>query len=143
MIFVEPELNSIIVNEVDFNQNRNYMSEFVLALRELNPKKTIHFVVDLEKAPVMFILYFRKLKEITPDLPLALYFRDQSPLLVQILKQYNLPYKDITLYPYALPNEENIDKIVDPFDSVEGIANIEEIAKEEGWMPLTPATKDN
>ncbi len=129
MIFVEPELNSIIINETDYKETRNYMPEFVLALRELDPKRTIHFVVDLEKAPVMFVIYFRKLKETTPTLPLELYFRDPSTILQSVLKQYNLPYNDVSSYPFDLPQKENIKEILDPFDKIPGI---------DTWMPLTP-----
>ncbi len=136
MIFVEPELNSIIINEIDFSESRNYMPEFVLALRELNPQKTIHFVVDLKKAPVMFIVYFRKLKETTPLLDLELYFKDPSKILPKVLQAYNLKYKNITEYPYELPSEDNIEKVVDPFEKL----------PEDSWMPLTSeedASKEN
>ncbi len=148
MIFVEPELNSIIINEIDYKETRNYMPEFVLALRQLNPERTIHFVVDLKKAPVMFVIYFRKLKEATPTLPLELYFKDSSVLLQQVLKQYNLSYNDVSSYPYDLPEVNNVKEIIDPFEKVQGINDPERIQEirdsrdnNDTWMPMTADTE--
>jgi len=133
MIFVEPKINSIIINQIDFSISRNYIPEFVLALRELDPRKTIHFVVDLDNTPVMFIVYFRKLKETNPDLDLELYFRDQGDILKKVINQYNLTYNDITDYAYPLPHENNIVEIIDPFKDIED---------PESWLPMTSSTED-
>ncbi len=120
MLYVEKELNSIVFNEEDFKINVNYMPNIVLALRDLDPTKTIHFALDLEKAPAVFIIYFRDLMRDKPELDLKIYYRDQSKLLPEVLKKFNLLYRPIEEYPYELPAPENIAGEVDRFQDLEG-----------------------
>ncbi len=125
MLFVERELNSIIFNEENFHPKKNYMPEFVLALRELDKDKTIHFALDIKSTPLLFILYFRKLKQSMPNLDLELYFKDKSELLPKTLATYHLKYKNITEFPWELPHEDNTKEEIDPYASIEGIDDIE------------------
>ncbi len=121
MLYVEKELNSIIFDDKEFQPQRNYMPDLVLAFRDLNKNETIHFVVNLDKTPLLFILYFRKLRQSMPDLGLELYFKEKNDLLVGTLSSYKLKYKNITEFPWELPKEDNISEVVDPYESIEGI----------------------
>ncbi len=154
MLFVEKKLNSIIFNEVDFKPEHNYMPELVLAFRDLDRRKAINFVLDLEKAPILFILYFRKLKQLQNSLELNLFFRDESPILPKVLASYGLKYKNISEYPWALPTTNNVKGTKDPFQAIEGYDDPEVIDKiqreykehkkhndvvkvSDSWLPLT------
>ncbi len=123
MLYVEKELNSIIFDEEDFEPKRNYMPDLVLAFRDMDQKRTIHFVVNLKNTPLLFILYFRKLMQTNPNLDLELYFKDKSEILPKTLESYKLKYKPLSEYPSELPNSDNVSETIDPYKSVEGIDN--------------------
>jgi hypothetical protein len=95
------------------------MPEIVYALRELDPKKTLYFAIDIENAPAVFILYFRQLKQQDLNLDLRMYFRDKSPILKDILKKYAIDFYDISDYPFDLPSEENVIEEKNPFDELD------------------------
>ncbi len=138
MLFVEKEINSIVFNEIDFKPKQNYMPDLVLALRDMDRTRTISFALDLKKAPILFILYFRKLKQTIPDLKINLYFRDNSKLLPKVLETYGLKYKNISEYPWELPTDNNVQGEKDPFDNIEGYDDPDVIKEiNDNWLPLT------
>ncbi len=116
------------------------MPDLVLALREMDKNKTIHFVIDLEKAPLLFILYCRKIKQTNPSLKLDIYFRDESKLLPGVLQTYHLKYKNITEYPWDLPNRSNI---IEEIDLVEKIDDWEEFKDDLTKIPDVYHMEDN
>jgi hypothetical protein len=120
MIFVEPELNSFIINEEDFKPTKNYIPDIMLALRALDPDREIHFAIDIKEAPAAFIVYMRQLRENRPNMKVTLYLKNISDKLKLVLDKYKLNYKNITEYPWDLPNEENVVEKIDPFKDVEG-----------------------
>jgi len=118
------------------------MPEIVYALRELDPKKTLHFVIDVEQAPAIFILYFRQLKQQDLNLDLRMYFRDQSLILRDILKKYAIDFYDIEEYPFDLPSEKNVKEEKNPFDELD-TTGFEEAAKEAKAAREAESKKDN
>ncbi len=121
MLYVEKENNWIVFDEKEFQPKKNYMPELVLAFRDLDQNKPIHFVVNMDKTPLLFILYFRKLRQSLTELDLHLYFKEKNKLLEGTLASYKLKYKNIEEFPWELPQEDNISGVVDPFESIEGI----------------------
>jgi hypothetical protein len=119
MLYLEKDLNSIVFTSENFKLNYNYMPEIVYALRELDPKKTLHFVIDIEHAPAVFILYFRQLKQQDNTLDLRMYFRDKSLILKDILKKYTIDFYDIGDYPFDLPSDENVVEEKNPFNELD------------------------
>ena len=60
MLYINQSLNSIVFDEEDYSLKKNYLPSITLALRELDPLKEIHFLINLEKTPVLFVLAINK-----------------------------------------------------------------------------------
>ena len=94
--------NSIVFNQDDFDINRNYIPDWVLAIGSMQKDKPIDIAIDMEETPILFILYLMKVKEETPAV-IRIYYRDKSEALKIALKGYNLSYRNIKKFPYKLP----------------------------------------
>jgi len=97
-LYINKEKNSLIFNEKDFQINVNYLPDIVLALMELDESKPIHFAIDLEKTPVLFVLYLRKLLQ-ESEATIKIYYKDNSEALKWALKSYGMEYNPIKNFP--------------------------------------------
>ena len=57
MLYINKEKNSLIFDQENFEINYNYLPMLFQAFGELDPNRTIHFAIELEKTPVLFILF--------------------------------------------------------------------------------------
>ena len=102
MLYINTSLNSIVINQEEFDINRNYLPDIFMALGELDNKRKIKIAIDLKKTPVIFVLYFRKLL-LESGIELDIYYKDKSEALRKSLKDYGMQYKNIKKYPDILP----------------------------------------
>jgi hypothetical protein len=103
-LFINKDLNSLIITPKDFNLNYNYLPDILLGLYNLDPEKKIKIALDLKEAPAVFVLYFRKLMQ-ESNTDIDIYYRDKGKQLQEILSGYGMQYKSILEYPDALPQE--------------------------------------
>ena len=61
MLYVSQEKNQIIFNNEDYNEKDNYLPLLVDAFSKLDPKKALEVLIDLDRSPVVFILYSSKI----------------------------------------------------------------------------------
>ena len=102
MLYLNKKLNSIVFTSKDFDNNRDYLPDFFMAMGELNPKKKIKIAIDLKETPVIFVLYFKKLlQESIGDIDI--YYKDRGDALRSSLKDYGMQYKNIKKYPDPMP----------------------------------------
>jgi len=98
MLLLNKEKNSIVFNKEDFGINVNYLPLIISALLELDETKPIHFAICLDKTPMLFVLYFRKLMQ-ESDADVRIYYKDNSEALRWALKSYGMPYLSIDEFP--------------------------------------------
>jgi len=98
MFYINKEKNSLVITEEDFDINYNYLPEMFDIFRQMDPKKPIEVVIDLEKTPILFVLYFRKLMQESETL-YNIYYREDSEPLKTALIGYDMPYKNIKERP--------------------------------------------
>jgi hypothetical protein len=98
MLYINKEHNSLVFDSKDFSIKMNYMPIIFMAIRELDKDKPIHFAVELEKTPAIFVLYFKKIKE-ESDLDFRVYYLENSDILKNILSGYNMKYRPLSDFP--------------------------------------------
>jgi hypothetical protein len=104
-LYINKELNSLVFTKKDFKMNRNYLPDFLMALKELNSLKNIKIAIDLDETPILFVLYFRKLLQ-ESSANINIYYKDSSASLKKVLKDYGMAYNNIKKYPNPMPDEE-------------------------------------
>lgn len=100
MLLINHEKNAMVFNSDNFDEKTNYVPLIVRALRELDPKKTIHFAIQLEKTPVVFVLYFRKV--IQEGIDIKIYHTENSDILRNALNTYQMEYINIKDFPIKM-----------------------------------------
>jgi hypothetical protein len=98
MLYINSPKNSLIFDEKDFKIDKNYLPMLVLAFRELDKDRPINFAIELEKTPIIFILFLRKLLKET-DAKINIYFKENSESLRAALKSYDIIYKPLSDFP--------------------------------------------
>jgi len=104
-LYINKDKNSLVFTEKDFLINRNYLPDFLMALQDLDPLEKLKIAIDLDKVPVVFVLYFRKLMQ-DSSADIDIYYKDDSPELKEALKGYGMAYRNIKKYPDIMPDEE-------------------------------------
>jgi len=97
-MYINHAQNSLAFMDDDFEINKNYMPSIFMSLKELDQNKPIHFAVSLDKTPIIFVLYFRKLLQESPS-DITFYYKDTGEPLKEALRSYGMEYKNIEDYP--------------------------------------------
>jgi len=98
MLYINPLKNSIVFDEKDFKIDKNYLPILVLAFRDLDKDRPINFAIELEKTPIIFVLFLRKLLKET-DAKIKIYFKENSESLRAALKSYGITYRPLSDFP--------------------------------------------
>jgi len=101
-LYINKELNTLVFNEEEFELHRNYIPDLFLGLRELNPNKEINIAIDMEKTPIVFVLFFKKIIEESPG-DITIFFKEDTDILRKSLINYGLKYRNIEDFPWELP----------------------------------------
>lgn len=94
MLMINPVTNRIIFNESEYQENLNYLPLIVDALSKMDPKKEIHFLIDLPKTPVVFALYLSKVQA-ESNVKIKMYFAEDSQELRIGLEAENISWNSI------------------------------------------------
>jgi hypothetical protein len=95
----------MVFDDTEFEINRNYIPDLFLGLRELDPDKPINIAINMDKTPVVFVLFFRKILQESPN-EINIYYKEDTEYLKLSLKSYGMPYKNITEFDFPLPESE-------------------------------------
>lgn len=94
MTMINIETNKIIFDDQNYDKKLNYLPMIVDGLSKLDPTKEICFLIDLDKTPVVFIMYISKVyKETGTDF--KLFFREDSEELKVALEAQGLKWNSI------------------------------------------------
>lgn len=93
-ILFNKEKNSMIFDKEDFHINTNYIPFLFDVLRQMDQKRPVKIAIDLDKTPVIFVLYFKKLVE-EGAAEYEFYFKENTEVLRAALQRYGVPYKSI------------------------------------------------
>lgn len=104
-LYLNEKNNTLVFTEKDFDINRNYLPDFLMAMGKLNADKPINIGLDIRQCPVLFVLYFRKVLD-SSNAEVAIFYRDRSEALRKSLKSYSMEWNPIKKFPFPLPNEE-------------------------------------
>jgi len=97
-LFINKDRNTMIFNDEDFENNRNYIPDLFLGLNELDKNRDIHIAIDLEKTPIVFILFFRKILS-GSQTPIYIYYKEDNDIFKAALTNYGLTYRNINDFP--------------------------------------------
>lgn len=98
MLMINQETNQMIFNSDDFDPELNYLPLVVDGLSRLDPTKDIYFLMDLDKTPVVFIMYIAKVQE-NSQVNFKLYFKETSADLKIGLEAQGLTWNSISDWP--------------------------------------------
>jgi len=101
-LFINKDLNTMVFDETEFEINRNYIPDLFLGLNQLDKEKPINIAINMEKTPMVFILFFRKILQGT-DAEINIYYKENNDILRTALKSYSMVYKNINDFKFPLP----------------------------------------
>jgi len=97
-IYINKETNSLEFNSEDYDKNYNYMPSIVMALMDLDNSSKIKIAINLDKTPVIFVLYFRRLiQESGSDI--KIFYKEDSIELRDALISYGMEYNSLKDFP--------------------------------------------
>ena len=97
----------MVFNDEEFQINRNYIPDLFLGLNELNQDEPVHIALDMDKVPMVFVLFFRKIMQGSAT-SIDVYYKENTEILKTALKSYGMPYLNIKDFPHPLPDSSTI-----------------------------------
>lgn len=97
MFYINKEKNSLKITDEDFDNNKNYIPTINFIITD-NFKKNKHLAIlfDMEKTPILFIIYFRNIMR--AGYKVSLFFKEDTKILKEGLKKFNIAYNHINNY---------------------------------------------
>jgi hypothetical protein len=96
----------MVFDETEFEINRNYIPDLFLGLNQLDKEKPINIAINMEKTPMVFVLFFRKILQGT-DSEINIFYKEDTDVLKTSLKSYGMVYNNIDNFNFPLPDQND------------------------------------
>jgi len=102
-IFINKELNNLLITDENFEINKNYIPDLFLIFRDLDQNKPINIILNMKKTPIIFILFFNKIIQ-SGAAEINIFFKEDTKILRQALLGYNIKYNSIDKFDNQILN---------------------------------------